>query len=304
MNIDAFLSSLNTSSKETLRAYRQELEKYQAFLRMKGLRVTQAKPITINEYVEFRKEHHGRLAGEFTTSATVGRWLSILSSYYDFLRDNSWGAIRNPVEIVKRPKVENDEPKAVEDHVLAALFEGITDKRDLAILLVFVYSGLRLNELAQLDKTTITARKHVLPNGQTEYYGEGQVVGKGRKRRTFIVGPKALRALRDYVREQRQQDGETALFTSNRDERISDRAIQHILNRWCKKLNLPHLHVHQLRHSFATRAVNAGMSAAVLQELMGHKNLKTTARYFRVKTERVKREYFGAMEFVNQTSAV
>jgi site-specific recombinase XerD len=46
------------------------------------------------------------------------------------------------------------------------------------------------------------------------------------------------------------------------------------------------------------------MSAAVLQELMGHSNLSTTQRYFRVKPERLSREYFSVMEYVRQCSPV
>jgi integrase/recombinase XerC len=59
-----------------------------------------------------------------------------------------------------------------------------------------------------------------------------------------------------------------------------------------------------VRHSFATRNVNAGMSAAVLQELMGHASLTTTQRYFQIKGERISREYFSVMEFVRQCSPV
>ena len=52
------------------------------------------------------------------------------------------------------------------------------------------------------------------------------------------------------------------------------------------------------------QAVNAGMSAAVLQELMGHACLSATQRYFRVRPERLTREYFSVMEFVRQGSPV
>jgi site-specific recombinase XerD len=62
--------------------------------------------------------------------------------------------------------------------------------------------------------------------------------------------------------------------------------------------------VHQLRHSFATRNVNAGMSAAVLQELLDHSQLSTSRRYFRVKPGRLKREYFSFLEYVRQCSPV
>lgn len=100
------------------------------------------------------------------------------------------------------------------------------------------------------------------------------------------------------------KDNISALFLSQRRQRISGRAIQETVDKWCTKLGLEHIHVHQLRHSFATRNVNAGMSSTSLRELMGHANLNTTQRYFRVKPECLAREYFSAMEYLKDTSPV
>lgn len=187
MKIKAFLQYLSTqtSSEQTLRAYRQDLEKYQAFLRGKGLRVNQAKPSTISEFINHLAESHG---GEHAP-ATVSRRLAVLAAFYQYLHYNTNGNIRNPVLPIKRPKVHNELPRAVDDHVLAALVEGITDKRDRAIVLLFLYSGLRLSELRQPNKDSIVSRKRTLPDGTVEYFGSGEVVGKGEKRRQFIVGP-------------------------------------------------------------------------------------------------------------------
>src|ERR1035441_5260860 len=62
MNINGFLTNLatQTSSTETLRAYRQDLEKYEAFLRLKGLRVTQSKPSTVTEFINHLVDHQDR----------------------------------------------------------------------------------------------------------------------------------------------------------------------------------------------------------------------------------------------------
>jgi site-specific recombinase XerC len=61
MRIKAYLKNLasQTSSIETLRAYRQDLEKYEKFLRAKGLRVTQAKPSTIREFINHLADKNG-----------------------------------------------------------------------------------------------------------------------------------------------------------------------------------------------------------------------------------------------------
>jgi site-specific recombinase XerC len=302
MDIQGFLISLasQTSSKETLRAYRQDLEKYEAFLRTKELAVTEARPSTITEFISYLAEKNGGALAP----ATVSRRLSVLSEFYEYLLNNSDDNIVNPVRRVKRPKVSNDAPRAVEDNALATLVEGITDVRDRAIVLLFVYSGLRLAELCQLNKDTIMSRKRRSPDGTIQYFGAGEVMGKGRRRRQFMVGPTALQALREYIKAARTNDNNPALFLSSRNQRISCRNVQDIVNRWCKKLEVSHVHVHQLRHSFATRNVNAGMSAAVLQELMGHSNLSTTQRYFRIQPDRLSREYFAVMEFIRQSSPI
>lgn len=302
MNIDSFLDSLTTQSRsaETQRAYRQDLERFEAFLKMKRLRVTQVKPSVITEFLKDMEV----TAGRPLSAATTSRRLSVLSAYYEFLSANSEGKIANPVQKIKRSKVQNNEPRAVDDDTLAKLVDGITDKRDKAIVLLFLYSGLRLSELRQLNTNTITTRKRIRPEGTIEFYGIGEVIGKGNKRRKFLVGPSALQALGDYIRESRIKDSSPALFLSERRKRLSARAIQQILDKWCNRLAVDHIHPHQLRHSFATRNVNAGMSAAVLQELMGHASLITTQRYYRVKPERLAREYNAVMEFVRQGSPV
>jgi integrase/recombinase XerD len=301
MNINLFMENLaaRTRSQETLRAYRQDLKHYEEFLRLKGLRVTQAKPSTIGEFVKFLSDKHG----ENLSPATISRRLTVVSELYEFLRLNSNGKIANPVKLVKRPRVDNAMPRAAEDQLLSKLVHGISNLRDKAIIVLLLDSGLRLSELRQLNKDSIVSHKRRGADGQFQHWGKGEVVGKGRKRRKFMVGPAALDALRNYLRAERLHDSNPALFLSRRRRRIGARTIEHILSQWCKKLGLPHIKVHALRHSFATRNVNGGMSAVVLQELLGHSNLATTQRYFRVKPERLTREYYAAMEFIRQTSS-
>jgi len=103
MDIQGFMNdlALDTQSRETLRAYRQTLEKYEAFLRSRRLRVTQAKPSTIREFLQHMAENHGRLRGDQPSKATVAQRLAILSSFYEYLGRDSDGEVRNPVDRVK-----------------------------------------------------------------------------------------------------------------------------------------------------------------------------------------------------------
>lgn len=182
--------------------------------------------------------------------------------------------------------------------MLQELLDGVTDLRDKAIILLFLFTGLRLAELHQLNIDSIEIHERVLPTGEKVTLGEGEVVGKGNKRRRFVVGLEALAALATYL-QSRPNSEDKALFLSERRTRLSCRSIEHVVEKWCRVLGISKCHVHQLRHSFATRMVNAGMPSAVLRELMGHASFTSTLRYFRIQPNRLAQEYHAAMEFIN-----
>ena len=306
MQIQQYLEALGTQtrSSETLRAYRQDLERFDVFLKEKCIRVDQVKSSTITEYLHYLATNKGRTVSATLAPATIVRRLAVLSSYFEWLHQDSDEMVRNPVQKVKRPRIQNALDRAVDDNVLASLLDGITDLRDRALVLLFVYSGLRLSEMRSLDRTTIEVKRELLPDGSYKYLGVGKVTGKGDKQREFLAGMKAVQAVGTYLTQVRATDTNPALFLSSRRQRLSCRAIQQIVGKWCTRSNLSHVHVHQLRHSYATRNVNSGMSAAALQVLLGHASLLTTQRYFHIKSERIAREYFSVMEFVRLSSPV
>lgn len=302
MNINDFLCALSvrTQSSETMRAYRQDLERFESFLQSQNLRVTQVKSNTIAEYVAYLHRTAGRTAGDRLAAASIARRLAVLSRYFEYLRAESNGKIRNPFRDFKKPRVDNNLPRAIDEGKLQILLDGISDPRDKAILMLFLYSGLRLNEVYQLNVDSIRVHSRQLPTGESVVIGEGEVVGKGSKRRRFVIALEALTALAGYL-QVRPSVADQALFLSERRTRLSCRAIQQRLQEWCRRLGLEHAHIHQLRHCFATRMVNSGMSSAVLKELLGHNSFTTTQRYYRIRPERLTREYHAAMEFIHAT---
>ena len=128
--------------------------------------------------------------------------------------------------------------------------------------------------------------------------GVGEVVGKGNKRRTFYVDEATLDLWAEYVIK--RTDENEALFLSERKVRMSVRAMQDTLATWCKKLRLPHINLHRLRHSYATRLANANISSLVLKDLMGHASFTTTAQYFKLTDTTLARGYFSAMEYLKE----
>jgi site-specific recombinase XerD len=83
MNIDGFMAALTarTHSQQTLRAYRQDLDKFAQ---------------TISDYVQHIKDTAGRTTSGTLASASIARRLTLLSSYYPFVRAESNGKVKNP----------------------------------------------------------------------------------------------------------------------------------------------------------------------------------------------------------------
>jgi integrase/recombinase XerC len=293
MEIEAFILRLRLRgcSDETCRAYRQDIERFEAFLRSLHLRTDQVTTKTIDQFVQYLHDTCGRTVGTGLAPASVSRRLAVVSKYYRFLQLNSNGRTRNPLIGYERPKVDNRKCRAVEQGQLTKLMNDVTEKRDRALIVLFVFTGLRLSELCQLDVNTIQ-----LHTRGPVTLGHGEVIGKGNKLRTFVVDRIAMMIVREYLATRQDRNG--PLFLSSRKTRLSCRGIQQVVYRWCDRLGIPRVHPHQFRHSFAKRMVNGGMRSTDLQVLLGHESPQTTRRYYEIEPDRLAREYFSAMEFL------
>ena len=132
--------------------------------------------------------------------------------------------------------------------------------------------------------------------GVTHFGGSGEVIGKGGKRRRFCVDEASVVIYAEYVLT--RTDNNPALFLSERKQRMSIRAIQETLATLCKRLGAPHINVHRLRHTYATRLANGGINSAVLRDLMGHKSFTTTSGYLKLSDKTLALGYFSAMEYL------
>lgn len=298
LKIDEFMLHMQARgcSDETLRAYRQDLTRFDQFLKQRKIKSHQVNASHIDLFVAYLTETAGRLVGTAPKPASVARRLAVVARYYRFIQQLTFGKSRNPMTGYERPVVRNEEYRAVDEATLSTLTPGIDNLRDRAIVVLFLFSGLRLAELCSLDISTIQIREKQTAQGRVRL-GRGQVTGKSSKVRTFVVDEAAMKIVADYLMT-RLTDGKNPLFISSRGGRLSSRGVQRILQKWCSRLQLSHIHVHRLRHSFADRLANAGMSSVVLQALMGHSSPQITRRYYKIKDDRISREYFAASEFI------
>ena len=157
------------------------------------------------------------------------------------------------------------------------------------MLELFYSTGMRLSELAGLNLEDLD-----LVSDQVK------VRGKGKKERIVPVGQHAGRALRAYflLRDSKLAFGSgdrRALFLNVRGKRITGRGVQLAVKSVLSVLARGRdLHVHSLRHSFATHLLDAGADLRAVQELLGHASLSTTQVYTHTSVERLKKVYHQA----------
>ena len=224
---------------------------FASFLRERRMQVNQVKPVHVERYLRWRDPNSE------AKPASVRRRLACLSSFYDFLAVMANGHIRNPVRPLRRPRRQPPQPRPLSEKQVALLTEGITNTRDAAVVWLFLHSGLRLSELCSLDRDSIKVGKIGSHDGN-KVIGIGRIVGKGQREREFLVDLTTLKLLHRYL-EGRAAEGPAALFLSNRNRRIHQNTVQRMLHAWCKKLDLPMIHPHQLRATFATRLNKVGV---------------------------------------------
>jgi len=105
--------------------------------------------------------------------------------------------------------------------------------------------------------------------------------GKGRKDRYSLLSEKALDVLKEYVSG--NEINQWLYPGVQKDSHISERTVQHIFKNALIKAGIKKdVSIHSLRHSFATHLLESGTDLRYIQELLGHKNLKTTEIYTHV----------------------
>ena len=114
------------------------------------------------------------------------------------------------------------------------------------------------------------------------------------------VGSHATAALRQYLKQRdgllaTTRAGSRSVFVNLRGKRITPRGVQLAMKRLFAGLGRgTELHVHALRHSFATHLLDAGADLRSVQELLGHASLGTTQVYTHTSVERLKKVYHQA----------
>jgi site-specific recombinase XerD len=140
--------------------------------------------------------------------------------------------------------------------------------RDYAILQVFLQTGIRVSELANLTRDDIDFIKPSIT-----------VRGKGMKEREIFLEKKGVHALKSYLAV-RGESFSPRVFLNYQGEPISERGIRKLVVKYRKEAGITKkASCHTLRHTFATCKAEKGVPAYQLQQWLGHANLNTTQIY-------------------------
>jgi site-specific recombinase XerD len=148
-------------------------------------------------------------------------------------------------------------------------------RRDHALILLAVQTGLRLSEFTGLCRRNIclTTGAHV------------RVVGKGRKERSTPLTKSTADVLRSWMREIEAHEDAT-VFPSARGTRLSADGVQYLLAKHvaracqtCASLKHKHVTAHVLRHTTAMELLQAGVERSVIALWLGHESIETTQIY-------------------------
>lgn len=284
-------------AKNSLSAYRGDLERYGNFLQQRG--ITGLSDVTEQDVAQFpvylrTPEPHGigLSAGSAGRALIAVRGLHKFAAAENLVPSNVAGAVRPPA-VAKRL------PKALDLHVVEAIIEAagasgeIIGLRDTAIVELLYATGARISEVVGLDRDDFT----VGPEGASV-----RLRGKGNKDRVVPVGSVAVQALDAYLVRARPAlavsgKESSAIFLNTRGKRLSRQSAWALLKEAALRTGLPaasEVSPHALRHSFATHLLQGGADVRVVQELLGHASVTTTQLYTLVTIDSLREVYSQA----------
>ena len=222
-------------------------------------------------------------APEYGISPTArARKLSAIKSFYKYLTVRTKQLQENPVADFEYPKLRKSLPKYLTLEQSAALLKAVSgqnEKRDYAILMLFLNCGIRRSELVGLNLTDI-------------YEDRIRVVGKGNKERFVYFGSACRKAIDAYLIQRNQivLTDNRALFGSRNGNRISVEAVHRLVKKALLQAGLDstQFSAHKLRHTAATMMLSGGVDVKTVQEVLGHENLNTTQIYTHIENTELK----------------
>jgi integrase/recombinase XerC len=286
--VRSFLNHLTVerrASEHTIRSYAKDLGLYCQYL--EEVQGAEADPTAVDS--RRLRRYSAWLSGHGYAASTVARRLACVRSFFRYLR-RTGVVTSDPAVGLRNPKQPRRLPRLLRiDEVIRLLDSVPTDGgagvRDRAMLETLYGGGLRVSELVGINLADLDFDQEIV-----------RIRGKGKRERLCPIGPLAVHWIKRWiVYRQAKHPSEAGLFLNQRGTRLTTRSVGRLLERHLMRAGLMNLaSPHTLRHSFATHLLDRGADLRSVQELLGHRNLTTTALYLHVTPERLRDIYDGA----------
>lgn len=210
-----------------------------------------------------------KLTNENLSTKSISLIKAALMFYYNEILNKNFN--------IKTPKIKKTTPVVLTKEEIQKLFSSVLNVKHKLILQLYYSSGLRLSEAIMLRKKDIDFNENILWVRD----------GKGGKDRMTILSKKLSEQLKLYSKIKTKDD---FLFTNKQNNPYSPRTIQLAMQKAKEKSDIQKdVHIHTLRHSFATHLLESGVDIRKIQELLGHADLSTTQIYAQVSNQELKK---------------
>jgi integrase/recombinase XerC len=279
-NFFDYLSKEKNFSKNTVVAYRNDLETFKLFC----LDHYEISNISLVTYPIIR-EWIINLSEKNLSPLTINRKISSLSKYYDFLLKIQVNKV-SPLKNHKRLKVQKkliipfseDEVFKIID-VFSKDFEG---KRNLLIVDTLYSTGIRRDELINIKLNDVFLSENLI-----------KVLGKRNKERLVPVLASLNKRIKDYLDFRNEiHSNSSNLFITKKGKSIGPSLVYRVVKKYFSKVSTKvKTSPHVLRHSFATHMLNNGADINSIKEIMGHSSLASTQIYTKIKLPKIINDY-------------
>jgi site-specific recombinase XerD len=262
---------------ETARTWRYILGYWGAWTSSVGISIEAATSGDVEQWIAEMRA--GKLSG-----GTIRCRVSVVRNFYKWLAREGLME-KNPMEGLDPIKVGRPLPKVMTVEEVRRYFAAAVTTRERAIVEFIYATGCRRSEL-------LGVRLHDL----NLVAGEVRLHGKGNKDRIGLLTPSAIEALRRWMDSRAElaskwtfpDDG--FLFVS-RQGPLKKSRLERIVKEIAVRAEMPYVHAHRLRHSFATHLLNGGADLMAVKELLGHESVATTQIYVHVAMDRLRAVY-------------
>ncbi|MEE8470193.1 MAG: tyrosine-type recombinase/integrase [Dehalococcoidia bacterium] len=263
-------------SPKTLHGYRQQLERFCRWLHGNlsdfTLHSARAYVGELQRVKKYEGHPFNPVHDEGLSSQTIKGHVVVLKGFATWLWEEDY-TDENVLRKLKTPKaskkVMTTLTEAETSKILSCIErETVTGFRNEAVILLLLDTGLRCAELVGLQMEDLFLRDQCL-----------KVMGKGQKERIVPFGDRTARALLRYLNLRPDANGCGPVFLNKDGSPLTENAVKMVFERLANKAGIPRLHIHLLRHTFATNYLLSGENPIKLQRILGHETLEMTRRY-------------------------